>query len=51
MIYIPDANVLIQAARWDAEHFDACHSWITSALRKGEMVTAPYLVEIALHGK
>lgn len=48
MIFIPDANVLIQAARWDAEYFDACHSWITGALRKGEVVTAPYLVEIAL---
>lgn len=48
MIFIPDANVLIQAARWDAEHFDACYSWLTKALQRGDIVTAPYLVEIAL---
>jgi uncharacterized protein len=48
MIFIPDANILIQAARWDAEYHDVCQSWLAGALRNQEIVAVPSLVEIAL---
>jgi uncharacterized protein len=41
-------KLLIQAARFDAEYHDVCESWLSGALKKGEIVALPSLVEIAL---
>ena len=46
-MYILDANI-IYAFRQDVPQHQPCYAWLTDVLFKGEDVTAPSVVELAL---
>ena len=47
-LYIPDANILLNALRKDAPCHDACRSWLQERARLGDSVGLTEVVEIAL---
>jgi toxin-antitoxin system PIN domain toxin len=47
-MFVLDANILIYAFRQDSPYHAPCYDWLTTALSRGEDVTAPGVVELAL---
>lgn len=47
-LYIPDANILINALRKDASAHHACRSWLLERAAKGDRIGMTEVVEIAL---
>ena len=47
-LFIPDANILLNALRKDAPCHDVCRSWLQARARLGDSIGLTEVVEIAL---